>query len=64
MHNLFPNFGTRWLKTWSGPLVTTLHNYRYACVNALLLRDNAWCTECPDGDRLAGCGMRATEGPP
>ncbi len=54
VHNLFPNFGTRWLKTWSGPLVTTLHNYRYACVNALLLRDNAWCTECPDGDRLAG----------
>jgi glycosyltransferase involved in cell wall biosynthesis len=49
VHNLFPNFGTRWLDAWPGPLVATVHNYRYACANAVLLRDGDWCTDCPDG---------------
>ena len=54
VHNLFPNFGTRWLAHWSGPLIATLHNYRPLCANALLLRDGSPCTECPDGKRWAG----------
>jgi glycosyltransferase involved in cell wall biosynthesis len=54
VHNLFPNFGTRWLRNWSGPLVATIHNYRPLCANALLLRDSKLCTLCPDGDRWAG----------
>lgn len=49
VHNLFPNLGTRWLAGWPGPIVATVHNYRYACANAVLLRDGGWCTECPDG---------------
>lgn len=53
VHNLFPNFGTSWLDDWTGPLVATLHNYRHACANAVLLRDGHWCTACPDGDRWA-----------
>jgi glycosyltransferase involved in cell wall biosynthesis len=53
VHNLFPNFGTRWLSRWEGPLVATLHNYRPLCANGLLYRDGHNCTLCPDGDRLA-----------
>ncbi|WP_327354655.1 glycosyltransferase family 4 protein [Streptomyces sp. NBC_01304] len=54
VHNLFPNFGRSWVRSWAGPLVTTLHNYRPLCANALLYRDGAVCTRCPDGDRWAG----------
>lgn len=48
VHNLFPNFGTSWLRTWDGAVVATLHNYRTICANGLLLRDGRECTECPD----------------
>ncbi|MET8326495.1 glycosyltransferase family 4 protein [Streptomyces sp. NPDC005181] len=54
IHNLFPNFGRRWVESWKGPLVTTLHNYRPMCAAATLHRDGASCTRCPDGDRWAG----------
>jgi glycosyltransferase involved in cell wall biosynthesis len=53
VHNLFPNFGTRWLSRWEGPLVATMHNLRSLCANGLLYRDGHVCTLCPDGDRLA-----------
>lgn len=53
VHNLFPNFGERWLDSWEGPLVATLHNFRPICANALLYRDGRVCTLCPDGDRWA-----------
>lgn len=48
VHNLFPNFGTRWLARWRGPIVATLHNYRPMCANGLFLRDDRNCTLCPD----------------
>ena len=47
VHNLFPNFGRRWLRTWEGPLVATLHNYRPLCPAATLYRDGRLCTDCP-----------------
>lgn len=53
VHNLFPNFGERWLSRWDGPLVATVHNYRPICANALLYREGQVCTLCPDGDRWA-----------
>lgn len=53
VHNLFPNFGDRWLDSWGGPLVATLHNFRPICANALLYRDGHVCTLCRDGDRWA-----------
>lgn len=52
VHNLFPNFGTRWLARWPGPIVATMHNYRPMCANALFLRDGHNCTLCPDGSVL------------
>lgn len=54
VHNLFPNFATRWLSQWRGPLVTTLHNFRSVCANGVLIRSGQVCTQCPDGDRWAG----------
>ena len=58
VHNLFPNFGDRWVGAWKGPLVVTLHNYRPICANGLLFRDGGLCTLCPDGDRWAGLRYR------
>jgi glycosyltransferase involved in cell wall biosynthesis len=52
VHNLFPNFGTRWLTAWPGPLVATLHNYRPLCANGLLFRDGCRCTDCISGGPL------------
>ena len=54
VHNLFPNYGRTWVADWPGPLVTTLHNYRPLCANALLYREGSACTRCLDGDRWAG----------
>jgi glycosyltransferase involved in cell wall biosynthesis len=47
VHNLFPNFGRRWLPAYDGPLVATLHNYRPLCPAATLYRDGAVCRDCP-----------------
>ena len=48
VHNLFPNFGRRWLRSYDGPLVATLHNYRPICPAATLFRDGAVCRACPE----------------
>jgi len=48
VHNLFPNWGTRWLRDWSGPLVATVHNFRPVCAAGTLFRDGEMCTLCPD----------------
>ncbi|MFI7744815.1 glycosyltransferase family 4 protein [Kocuria rhizosphaericola] len=47
VHNLFPNYSTRWLDVWEGPVVATLHNFRPLCANGLLFRDGHTCTLCP-----------------
>lgn len=52
VHNLFPNWGTRWLKEWSGPLVATMHNFRPVCATGTLYRGGATCTLCPDHSSL------------
>jgi len=36
--NLFPNLEVQWLSDWPGPIVVTLHNYRFFCSNGLLYR--------------------------
>jgi len=54
VHNLFPNFGRRWVEEIDVPVVHTVHNYRPLCANGLLFRDGALCSECPDGKRWSG----------
>src|SRR6266702_8426604 len=50
VHNLLPNFGTRWLDRWPGPVVATLHNFRSMCPAGTLYRSGHVCTACPDGN--------------
>lgn len=47
VHNLFPNWGTRWLSRVEVPLVSTVHNFRSVCAAGTLLRDGAFCELCP-----------------
>ena len=61
-HNLFPNVGRTWVRRLSAPLVVTLHNFRFACANAVLFRDGHVCTDCPDGDRWSGLRHRCYRG--
>lgn len=46
VHNLFPNFGTHWVRDTTYPVVTTLHNYRTICAAGSLFRQGAFCTDC------------------
>jgi glycosyltransferase involved in cell wall biosynthesis len=46
VHNLFPNFGKRWVRSWEGPMVATMHNYRAICPAATLFRDGRICRDC------------------
>lgn len=52
VHNLFPNWGTAWIDDWSGPLITTLHNFRPVCAAGTLFRNGSVCTACPDSTSL------------
>lgn len=49
VHNLFPNYGTRWIASWPGPVIVFAHNFRYVCANGLLLRDGRLCMDCVEG---------------
>ena len=46
VHNLFPNFGTQWIRRWRGPVVVSLHNYRAVCSRGDLYRGGAHCEDC------------------
>lgn len=46
VHNLFPNFGTRWLPKLDIPIVATLHNFRTICSAGTLLRNGQYCDAC------------------
>ena len=48
IHNLFPNFSTKWLGECPFPVVATVHNFRPMCAAGTLFREGASCTKCPD----------------
>lgn len=57
VHNTFPSLSPSILHAASAkvPVVTTLHNYRLVCANALLLRAEKACEECLEtGHQLPG----------
>lgn len=62
IHNLFPNFGRRWVRNVAVPTVVTLHNFRFSCAKGTLFRDGEMCTDCPDGDAWAGVRHRCYRG--
>ena len=47
VHNLFPNWGEKWLTKVDTPIVATAHNFRPVCSAATLLRDGSFCDLCP-----------------
>lgn len=58
VHNLFPNFGRRWLRGLDVPVVVTLHNYRAVCASGNLFRDGHVCEDCltrPSSGLRHGC---------
>lgn len=48
VHNLFPNFSTKWIENCSVPIVATVHNFRPVCSAGTLFRSGKPCTKCPD----------------
>lgn len=48
VHNLFPNYSTKWLKDCPFPVVATVHNFRPMCAAGTLFRAGESCTKCPD----------------
>lgn len=47
VHNLFPNWGDRWLEKLTYPLVATIHNFRPLCAAATLSLKGSPCELCP-----------------
>ena len=47
VHNLFPNFGDRWMFAARQPIVVTQHNFRSVCAAGILWRDGSPCELCP-----------------
>lgn len=54
VHNLFPNYGSRWMARSPAPVVATLHNFRALCAPGTLHRDGHDCRLCLDGHPWAG----------
>lgn len=52
IHNLFPNYGTEWIRDWQGPVVTTLHNYRTVCASGIMWRSGHDCSLCLDSTSM------------
>lgn len=46
VHNLFPNFGSRWLENWQGIVIQVLHNYRLFCASGIFFRNGETCFDC------------------
>lgn len=58
VHNLFPNFGTRWLSKAKFPIVTTLHNVRTLCAAGNFFRNGSFCNNCLGGSSLSALRHR------
>ena len=47
VHNLFPNWGDRWVEKLEHPLILTLHNFRPMCAAGTFTLENSPCELCP-----------------
>lgn len=52
IHNLFPNWGSRWLSRATRPVVLTVHNYRLLCAAGTLSKSGTFCDLCVTGSSL------------
>jgi glycosyltransferase involved in cell wall biosynthesis len=55
VHNLFPNYGNRWISRCNTPIIASLHNFRPMCAAGTLFRDGHTCFDCPS----SGTGVPA-----
>jgi glycosyltransferase involved in cell wall biosynthesis len=62
IHNLFPNWGYRWIEKISAPVVRSVHNYRPICAAGTLYRDGAPCDLCPTKNSLHGLAHKCYRG--
>ena len=65
VHNTFPLLSPSvfWAAQHAGvPAVHTLHNFRHACANAVLLRDDKPCEDCVGGSSWPGLRRRCYAG--
>lgn len=62
VHNLFPNFASRWLRSWEGPIIATVHNFRPLCASGNLFRSGEYCVLCPTSGQLNGVIHRCYKG--
>lgn len=62
IHNLFPNWGTNWIKRWERSIVTTLHNYRSICAAAIMWRDGHDCNDCLQNGSISAIKNRCYRG--
>lgn len=62
VHNLFPNFGTRWLQDWAGPVIATMHNFRPMCAAGILFRDGRACDDCSTKSSIEAIRHRCYRG--
>lgn len=58
VHNLFPNFGWRWMEKFRGRIISHVHNYRFQCIRGTMFRDGAICQECVNTSPLKGLQYR------
>ncbi len=52
LHNLTPNWGTRWLSKLQIPVVATVHNFRYLCAAGTFSRESQTCFKCQSESSL------------
>ncbi len=65
VHNTFAQLGSaiyRMAAERRVPVVQTIHNYRFACAQAALLREQRPCDECVGGSRLSALRHRCFRG--
>jgi len=65
VHNTFAQLGStiyRMAATRRVPVVQTIHNYRFACAQPALLRDQRPCDDCVGGTRLPALRHRCFRG--
>ncbi len=53
VHNLFPNFGYRWLENIHIPVVATFHNFRPFCSAGTFMRSGSECFSCPEESSIS-----------
>lgn len=62
VNNLFPNYGSSWLRKLDVPKVAILHNFRYTCAGGFNYRDGHQCFDCANSSPLSGLRHKCYRG--